>query len=207
MGNDEPGGHPARTIVAFDFDGTLTTRDSFMRFVGWEWPRRRFVSANVAAAPLLALHAMHLVPNEVHKMALFRSRFEGMGVEGYRERAGRFARHRVPALLRASALDCLRRHQALGHHVVVVTASFSDWVAPWAAQLGIDEVIASQAEVRDGRLTGRMEGSNCHGPEKLRRLLARYPERGSYVLYAYGDSRGDRELLAAADHSFYRRFA
>jgi phosphoserine phosphatase len=77
---------------------------------------------------------------------------------------------------------------------------------PWAAGEGITEVIGNPAELRDGRVTGRLAGVNCYGPEKVRRLLALNPERESYTLFAYGDGRGDRELLAAANHAYYRRF-
>jgi phosphatidylglycerophosphatase C len=81
------------------------------------------------------------------------------------------------------------------------------WIEPWASSLGVDAVIASRIEVQGDHLTGRMDGPNCHGAEKLRRLLALYPNRGSYTLHAYGDSRGDAALLGAADRRFYRCFA
>jgi phosphatidylglycerophosphatase C len=71
---------------------------------------------------------------------------------------------------------------------------------------GITEIIGNPAELCDGRVTGRLAGANCYGPEKVRRLLALNPERESYTLFAYGDGRGDRELLAAADHPYYRCF-
>jgi phosphoserine phosphatase len=56
-----------------------------------------------------------------------------------------------------------------------------------------------------GCVTGKLLGSNCWGIEKVARLqdwLQR--PRNTYTLYAYGDSRGDLELLAAADHPYYR---
>jgi phosphoserine phosphatase len=40
---------------------------------------------------------------------------------------------------------------------------------------------------------------NCYGQEKVNRLLEVEPDRKNYYLYAYGDSRGDREMLAFAD--------
>jgi len=156
--------------------------------------------------PLLALYAAGLAPNSAHKMALFRRCFAGMPLAEYRDQAASFSREELPRMLRATAIGCLRRHKERGHRVVIVTASFADWIEPWAASEGVDEVIASCAEVEDGRITGRMAGPNCHGPEKLRRLLARFPEPTTYRLFAYGDSPGDRALLAAANHAFYRRF-
>ncbi len=90
---------------------------------------------------------------------------------------------------------------------MIVSASIADWIEPWAASRGITEVLSCRIETRDGRLTGRLDGPNCYGPEKLRRLLARHPDRTAYELHVYGDGRGDAALLADADHAYYRRFA
>jgi HAD superfamily hydrolase (TIGR01490 family) len=109
-------------------------------------------------------------------------------------------------MIRAEALERVRFHQQRGDRVVIVSASPTDWIVPWAASEGITEVIGNPAQVSDGKVTGRLAGANCYGPEKVRRLLALNPERESYTLFAYGDGRGDRELLAAADHPYYRCF-
>ena len=50
-----------------------------------------------------------------------------------------------------------------------------------------------------GRCRGTLDAPNCRGPEKVNRLLARFGAKPD-VLYAYGDSSGDRDLLALADH-------
>ena len=71
--------------------------------------------------------------------------------------------------------------------------------------MGIDRVLCSSLRSdRTGRVSGRLAGKNCYGLEKTRRLLDSLGDRSGYILYAYGDSRGDRELLASADHAFYR---
>jgi HAD superfamily hydrolase (TIGR01490 family) len=195
-------------IAVFDFDGTLTMRDSFLAFLSWRRSKLRFFVDYVLMFPLLLLYVARLVPNSTHKMALFRRRFAGVSVARYRELGAEFARWKLPSLLRQEALTTLRQHHVLGHRVLIITASFPEWIAPWALQEGVDEVIASKAEVREGYLTGDMDGFNCYGSEKARRLLASLPERDSYELFCYGDSLGgDREILAIADHPFYRRFS
>jgi phosphatidylglycerophosphatase C len=129
-----------------------------------------------------------------------------MPTDAFERRAGDFARSEIPPMIRAEALERVRFHQRRGDRVVLVSASPTDWIEPWAVSEGITEVIGNPAEVSDGRVTGRLAGENCYGPEKVRRLLALNPERDSYTLFAYGDGRGDRELLAAADHPYYRCF-
>jgi len=158
-------------------------------------------------SPLIALYGLRLVANDVPKMRLFARQFSGMPVSEFRAMADDFARMRIPLLIRPEALDRLRVHKSSGHTVVIVSASIEEWITPWANSEGVEEVIASRAETRGGRLTGKLEGANCHGEEKVRRLMARFPDRGEYGLYAYGDSRGDVPMLDAADFAFYRRFA
>ena len=139
-------------------------------------------------------------------MALFSRAFRDMPADAFQRWAHDFARNEVTQMIRVEALERVRFHRERGDRVVLVTASPTDWIVPWAVGEGITEVIGNPAEVSDGRVTGRLAGPNCYGPEKLRRLLALHPERESYTLFAYGDGRGDRELLAAADHAYYRRF-
>jgi phosphatidylglycerophosphatase C len=197
---------PSATIAAFDFDGTLTTRDSLFRFISWRRRRAEVALDLVKTLPLLALYSARLVGNEDHKMALFARAFRDMPADSYERWARDFARSEIPGMIRAEALARVRFHQERGDRVVLITASPTDWIVPWAASEGIKEIIGNPAEVSEGRVTGRLAGANCYGPEKVRRLLALNPDRESYTLFAYGDGRGDRELLAAADHSYYRRF-
>jgi HAD superfamily hydrolase (TIGR01490 family) len=197
---------PSAAIAAFDFDGTLTTRDSLFRFISWRRRRAEVVLDLVETLPLLALYCARLVGNEKHKMALFAKAFRDMPADVFERWAHEFARNELPRMIRAEALERVRFHQERGDRVIIISASPTDWIVPWAVSEGITEVIGNPAEARDGTVTGRLAGANCYGPEKVRRLLALNPERESYTLFAYGDGRGDRDLLSAADHAYYRRF-
>jgi len=197
---------PRETVAAFDFDGTLTAHDSFFRFLAWRRSPIKLTADLVMTSPLLILYAARLVGNETHKMAMFSRQFAGVSVQAYQQRAREFSQIQISGLIRPEAMHRLKYHQTMGHKVVIVTASLTDWISPWAESQGIIQVIGSEAEIDNGRLTGRLKGANCHGPEKVRRLLALYPNRSTYTLHAYGDSTGDKALLAVADHAFYRRF-
>jgi phosphatidylglycerophosphatase C len=199
---------PDRPVVAaFDFDGTLTNHDSFIRFLAWRRaPLQLFLDLTLTS-PLLALYLARLTGNETHKMALFARQFAGESLETYQGLAREFARTQIPSLIRPEALRRLRFHRSQGHRLVIITASFPEWIAPWAETEGVTAVLGSHVESREHRLTGRQNGPNCHGAEKVRRLLAEFPDRKAYRLFAYGDSRGDRELLAAADEAYFRRFS
>ena len=87
--------------------------------------------------------------------------------------------------------------------MVIISASIDNWVQPFFPSV---KVLGTQVEVKDGCLTGRFLTKNCYGQEKVNRLLAVCPDRETYHLTAYGDSRGDKELLAFADVAHYKPF-
>lgn len=89
---------------------------------------------------------------------------------------------------------------------MLISASVDTYLVPWAQRVGFDKVATSLLEIDANQcITGRLVGKNCWGPEKVRRLQELVGPKEGYVLYAYGDTRGDRELLQYADHPFYRK--
>lgn len=195
-------------IAVFDFDGTLVVGDSFFRFITWRRTWLRVARDLLITSPLLALYLLRCVGNERHKMALFARSFAGMRVEEFEALGKAFAAEQLPAMIRKEALKCLRAHKDQGHRIIVVSASLETWIKPWADVHKVDALLASKPEAFQGRLTGRLEGANCFGPEKTRRLFCMLPnDRSSYEIYAYGDGRGDFDLLAAADHGYLRSFS
>jgi phosphatidylglycerophosphatase C len=113
-----------------------------------------------------------------------------------------FATDIMDRRLRPDTMAILRRHQEAGDRTVLVSASLRPYLDPVATALGIDHVICTELEVVDGVLTGELVGGNCRGPVKAVRLQAWLGDHSSHdgVLWAYGDSSGDDELLALATH-------
>ncbi|HEY0274315.1 MAG TPA: HAD-IB family phosphatase, partial [Chitinophaga sp.] len=94
--------------------------------------------------------------------------------------------------------EAIQEHLAAGHRVIVVTASAEEWVRPFCQGMGI-EVIGSRMETdAEGRLTGKLLGLNCNGEEKVCRIKAQVDLSAYTSIYAYGDSSGDRPMLALA---------
>ena len=192
-----------RKVYAFDFDGTLTTRDTLLAFISFVAGRGRLWLALLRYSPLLLMMRLGLCSNEKSKQRVFAHFFAGMSVERFNALGRSFAAtHRQ--LLRPEGMATLRQALADGAQVVVVSASIDNWVAPFFGP-GVT-VIGTQAEVADGVLTGRFLTPNCYGLEKTRRLRQLVPDLADCYLVAFGDSRGDRELLAAADEPHYKPF-
>ena len=188
---------PKAKIFAFDFDGTLTTRDTLLEFIRYACGTPRFLLGFLLHAPLLVLMKLRLYPNGRTKERIFSWFFRGMAIDEFNALCRRFA-HTHRHLLRADIVRLLEQALAEGSEVLIVSASIENWVQPFFPSV---TVLGTQIEVVDGCLTGRFLTPNCYGQEKVRRILALHPDRSAYHLTAYGDSRGDRELLAFADEA------
>lgn len=189
-----------RTIAAFDFDGTLTRSDTLPQFIIHAIGRRRFLTALIRTAPWLAAYRIGLYSNSRAKERLFSACFRGMSRRQFSEAAASFTSTLLSTLLRHDTVKALNRHVSEGHTVYIVSASLRDWIEPWAIAHGVTGVLATEAAIDShGRLTGRFARRNCHGHEKVNRILEAEPDRQSYRLVAYGDSSGDTPMLDMAD--------
>ena len=191
-----------KKIVAFDFDGTLTTKDTLIEFIRYACGTGAFVKGFLRYAHLLVLMKLGLYPNWKAKQKVFAYFFEGMKIEEFDGLCQRFAKDNQH-LLRPKGIEAIQQALDKGAEVLIVSASIDNWVQPFFAEV---KVLGTQVEVIDGKLSGRFLTKNCYGPEKVNRILALYPNRSEYHLTAYGDSRGDKELLAFADESHYKPF-
>ena len=187
-----------RPLVAFDFDGTLTCRDSFVAFLQWRAGLRRFALGVARLGPASLRYLSHPDRGRL-KEACVREFMAGVPKSELDAEAHAFAIRNARPLLRRDALRAWRRWQADGARLVIVTASPEPLVAPFARGLGADLLIGTRLETDDqGRLTGKLAGPNCRGPEKVRRLREAFGE-DVWLQAAYGDSDGDREMLELAE--------
>lgn len=192
-------------VAAFDFDGTLTRRESFFPFLMHAAGKRRFMRRMPRVLPTLAGYGLGIVANQTAKEQVLSRMLGGMPLEELQRTARDFAHRKLPLLLAPRAMARVLWHQQQGHRCVLVSASLELYLEPWATETGFHDVIATRLAVgEDGTITGKLVGANCYGAEKARRLEVLLGPRPSYTLYAYGDSRGDREMLALADHPYFR---
>jgi HAD superfamily hydrolase (TIGR01490 family) len=189
-------------VAAFDFDGTISHRDTLLPFLVAVRGRWAVAVALLRLAPRLALMATGRADRGATKERLVGMLLTGHPAEELRA-AGKQHASQLVHRLRPGAAERIRWHADRGHELVMISASPTVYLEPLAAELGFDAVLATGLEVdRAGRLTGRLEGSNVRGHEKVARLEAWLDGREPAALWAYGDSSGDRELLARADHAF-----
>lgn len=195
-----------RPIVAFDFDGTLTVRDSFTAFLRWRAGPASYAAGLIALSWELTLFiATH---DRGRLKAAAARRFLGRATRADIESsARRFAEDHARRLLRPDAMKAWKYWRAKGARLVIVTASPEEIVAPFARGLGADLLLGTRlAFDQDDRFTGRLDGANCRGAEKVRRL---HEALGADMKLeaAYGDTDGDRAMLAIAQDAGYRVFS
>ncbi|QTN18255.1 HAD-IB family hydrolase [Brevundimonas sp. AJA228-03] len=196
---------PGQPIVAFDFDGTLTIRDSFTAFLKWKVGPERWRTGLLAMAPQLAAYALDRDRQRL-KEAAVRRFLPGMGAVALGLEAEQFAHEQWDRLMRPDALCVWNDWGRRGAYRAIVTASPALTVQPFADRLGADALLGTDLVTdASGWFTGAFAGPNCRGEEKVRRLRAAFgPE--VRLAAAYGDTSGDTEMLAIAGIAGFRVF-
>ena len=191
-----------KKIYAFDFDGTITTKDTLIEFIRYAKGSMALGLGFMRYAHLLVLMKIGLYPNYKAKQKVFAHFFKDTTLDDFNALCKAFAAS-SSHLLRPNAIEAINHAIKEGSEVLIVSASIDNWVQPFFPQV---KVVGTQIEVIDGKLTGLFLSKNCYGQEKVNRILSLYPNRQDYHLTAYGDSRGDKEMLAFADESYFKPF-
>lgn len=191
-------------VAAFDFDGTLTFGDSLLPFLLFSKGYCKTALNLLLISPHLLAYLIKIKSRQETKERVLKTFFKDVPLERMEHLGNEFAEHHLHKILIPNALNRLRWHQRQGHRCILISANLEVYLKPWGEQNGFQAVLASRLKTDgQGRVTGELIGKNCWGEEKVRRLEEFIGSKDEYELYAYGDSRGDRELLALADHPFY----
>lgn len=190
-------------LALFDFDGTITTRETFPDFMRFAVPPTRLAIGKVLLAPLIAGYRMGAIPGVRVRARIVRFGMRGMAEAHYLELGRRFANEVLPGVIRAEALDRIAWHRRHGDEVVVVSGGFDAYLVHWCAAHGL-ALACSSLEARDGRLTGAYRGAQCVREEKVRRVRERYDLAAFDHIHAYGDTKEDLEMLRIANRRYYQ---
>jgi HAD superfamily hydrolase (TIGR01490 family) len=189
-------------IAAFDFDGTLTTGGSVFDFLSAVTDRRTVAAASASLLPQLAHAAVAGgVVADRTKERLFELVLGGIETSHFEVVSIAFAQRHLESHLRPDVHRRWQWHQSRGDHTVIVSASPEGYIAEAGRLLGAERAIATRLATEDGHLTGRYDGKNCRGEEKLRRLRewTGHLDEPSARLWVYGNSRGDLQMMVASD--------
>lgn len=191
-------------IYIFDFDGTLTKKDTLLEFIYFSKGCISFLKGFTLFLPLILLMKLKILPNWKVKQWVFSWYFKGMDLVAFNHLCERFALEKS-YLLRKDGIYFINKLQKKRCPILIVSASIDNWVKPFLKNYSV-KVICTQVEVKNGYLTGKFQTKNCYGKEKVNRIMSIYPNREDFYLIAFGDSSGDKEMLAFADESYYKYF-
>ncbi|MDB2613976.1 HAD-IB family hydrolase, partial [Chlamydiales bacterium] len=155
------------------------------------------VLGTVKMVPSFLLYLIKKKSRAEIKVLFVTTFFKGIPLDKLQKTAENYTVEKVLPRLRKETLKSLKWHQDQGHRVILISANLDFIVEPMKEHLNIPELLATSVEVnQEGLLTGRLKSKNCWGEEKVNRLKALIGENCKNPVYAYGDSRGDKELLA-----------
>lgn len=192
-------------LALFDFDGTISRKDSFVAFMKFTHGTPVFMFRMAMGFATFAGWKLGLVKSHFTKVKALRGFYRGWTEAKMMEARSRFTKEIIPNILFPKALDRIDWHKEQGHRIIVVTASCDAWLGDWAREMGL-EILCTEMELKNGVYTGELSKPNCRGKEKVNRIK-QHLNLGDYsAIYAYGNDHGDNQMLAIATHPHFREF-
>jgi HAD superfamily hydrolase (TIGR01490 family) len=192
-------------IAFFDFDGTITTRDTLLEFIKFYKGTGYFYLGFLLYSPLLLAYKLKIIPNYVAKQKVLQFFFGGENIQSFQNKCDEFSGAILPRLIRPKALKEIEKLKTLNATIVVVSASAENWIKKWAADNELN-LIGTRLAVANNKITGSIDGKNCYGDEKVCRIKQHYDLYLFKEIYCYGDSGGDTAMLNLATYRFYKPF-
>ena len=194
-----------KKLVLFDFDGTITTRDTLAEFMIFYHGKVKYYLGLCVLSPVLASYLFKWMPNWKSKQYFLTWFLKDEKSSDFEKKCKVFSDTRLPRLIRPAAQEQIKQYQHEGATIAVVTASAENWIKPWCDKHNI-LCLATQLETTDGKLTGKILGKNCHGEEKVCRIKEHFTLTEFDRIVAYGDTSGDKQMLDLAHEQFYKPF-
>ena len=196
----------SREIVVFDFDGTITTRDTFALFLRYYAGTAMWAVNILILLPVFIAYGIRLIDRNAVKDHVIKRFFKNAPTDHLDQKAEQFAKEVIPGLIRPLAQRALDERKADIESLYICSASIAPYLRVWGKDQGIRHILATELAQKDGRYTGEIDGWNIWGEGKTRRIDAEFAPVPVKIKEAFGDSRGDKELLHAADVSHFKPF-
>jgi len=193
-------------IVAFDFDGTITTKDTFALFLRYWAGTPRWAFNILKLLPVFIAYTLKLISRDKVKVHVCRVFFKGADSIALDRRAEQFAQEVIPDLIRPAALERFLQRNSPPYTLYIVSASIEPYLRAWAKSHSVENILSTKLKVVNERLTGEIDGINCWGAGKMDKIAAEMAEKPYEIVEAYGDTRGDQEMLHAAEVSYWQPF-
>jgi len=192
-------------IAAFDFDGTITTKDTFIPFLFHSFGIKRVICVLLRFAPQILRLCFRLENEDTLKSSIILALFKGQPLKLLQNAGNTYSNHLLNCV-RPSALQRIAWHKSQGHRLIMVSASLDVYLQHIAVKLGFDDLLCTRLSCDGDVFSGKIANGNCRSENKVKHLVNLIGHLDNYEIYAYGDSDGDKEMLDIADHAKYRTF-
>ncbi|HTN05781.1 HAD-IB family hydrolase [Agriterribacter sp.] len=192
-------------IAFFDFDGTITCKDTLFEIIKYQKGKRALYVGLIKLSPWLIAMKLRIISNAATKEKVLTFFFKDTPLQDFQRKCDEFITRKLPRLIRPDALQEINKHKQNNTTVVIVTASAENWIEGWCGQNHI-KCIATKLEIKDGSITGKIDGKNCNGVEKVKRIKTLFQLEEYETIFAYGDTKGDKPMLSLAAFAYYKPF-
>ena len=193
-----------KKLYCFDFDGTLTYKDTMFMYLKFYNPSKYYMQF-LRHVPLFVLLKLKLADVEKVKKSFIGSILKGQSEQKINQKSQQFFEKNYPHIIRGNALDFIKNINQQSTQSLLVTASLDIWAKPFAEKFNM-ELVSTQAEFKEGIFTGNFIGKNCNGQEKVLRIVKAVENEKFDKSIAFGDTSGDKEMLKWANESHFRFF-
>lgn len=184
-----------KTII-FDFDKTLTTRDTLRPFVT-SLAERDGDRKKLFQFYLLVIRLRFgLIADKPFKERILKLFIHGKSVHEVGDSVEYFHQAALPELINTNVWEKLTEHINNGDDVYLATANFDFLLAPLAKTLKLAGIFSTQAEISDGYYTGKIIGTTCKGEDKVSKVREALGHQTLSSAVAYGDAE-DKALLSS----------
>lgn len=194
-----------KVVAYFDFDGTLTYRDTFIPFILHVVGSVRFFSKLPQLLIIACLYIAKIIDNQTAKERVLQLFFTNLSYGLLLAKALTFTQEYLCKKSRLNVYKRLQYHLNQGHAVLIVSANLALYLRLWAQIHQIADVIATEIAFNNNYATGFLATANCYGVQKLIRVkeyLKTQQLEFSYS-YGYGNSAGDYQLLDYVDEAYF----
>jgi phosphatidylglycerophosphatase C len=195
----------SKSIAFFDFDGTITFKDTLLEIIKFRHGSSGLYMGMLRISPWLVAMKLKLISNQTAKEKLLAHFFKNTPVADFQKDCDAFINAKISSLIRPGALEQIQKYNATGTQVVIVSASPQNWLMGWCKANNL-HCIATILETKNNIITGKIEGLNCYGEEKVRRIKALYNLADYSEIHCYGDTNGDKPMLALGTAAYYKPF-
>ena len=191
----------SKGIAFFDFDGTISYKDSFLEFFKFTHSKSALRKCIFWNSPYVVLFYLKLYPNYRLKERFFSYFYKGANAQEIKSLGCEFSQLELPKICYESAWEILNWHKEQQHEIYILTASSDIWLSQWCETHEF-VLISTNFEEKNGKFTGKINGKNCYGKEKANRIEKVLATKNDATTYGYGDSKSDRYYLQQMDFHY-----